>query len=155
ATRGDTGYVLRVDHRRTWVNSLGGRWSNTAQVGRSALIRTSLFQPLELRQKYFVAPEVLLSRELQDVYEATRRAARYQQSDFEVRLDVGASLGTWGELRAGLRKLRRDLTVDTGDAVLPQFRNVDISGVSARFSVDTRDSSYLPRRGMYGHWEVS
>ncbi|HUO68749.1 MAG TPA: patatin-like phospholipase family protein, partial [Gammaproteobacteria bacterium] len=36
---GDMFAILRADHDRTWINSLGGRWHNALQFGRQAVAR--------------------------------------------------------------------------------------------------------------------
>ncbi len=151
STGGDTGFLLRLDHTRPWINSLGGRWSNALQIGRTALVETSLFQPLDLDQRFFVAPELRVSREQEDVYRADDRVARYEQTAFEGRLEAGASLGNWGELRLGLRGAQTDFTAETGDPLLPEFRNVQSIGHTATFRFDTRDSPFVPTRGGYAH----
>jgi NTE family protein len=97
---GDTGYVLRADHTREWLNPLGGRWSNTVQVGRTALVESKLFQPLNIGQQFFVEPMIRASREQQDVYDDGDRVARYDLTEMGGGIDVGAVLGTWGEWSA-------------------------------------------------------
>jgi NTE family protein len=146
---GDTGFVLRVDHDRTWINALGGRWSNTLQVGRTALYETSLLQPLEPRQRFFAEPLLRASRTLEDVYRRDDRVARYQRTSLTAQFDVGAALDTWGELRIGVQASRTDYDIDTGDPLLPEFDDVDSIGVTARFILDTRDSAFLPTHGQY------
>ena len=146
---GDTGFVLRMYHDRTWINALGGRWSNTLQVGRTALYETSLFQPLEPTQRLFAEPLLRASRALEDVYRGDDRVARYQRTSLAAHFDVGVTLDTWGELRIGVEASRNDYTVDTGDPLLPEFDDVDSIGVTARFILDTRDSAFLPTHGQY------
>jgi NTE family protein len=146
---GDTGFVLRMYHDRTWVNYLGGRWSNTLQVGRTALYETSLFQPLEPTQRLFAEPLLRASRALEDVYRGDDRVARYQRTSLAAHFDVGVTLDTRGELRIGVEASRNDYRIDTGDPLLPEFDDVDSVGVTARFILDTRDSAFLPTRGQY------
>jgi hypothetical protein len=64
-------------------------------------------------------------------------------------LEAGASLGTWGELRIGLRRAQTDYTTETGTVLLPQFRNVNSAGHTSTFLFDRRDSPFVPTRG--GH----
>jgi NTE family protein len=146
---GDTGFVLRMYHDRTWVDALGGRWSNTLQVGRTALYETSVFQPLEPTQRLFAEPLLRASRALEDVYRRDDRVARYQRTSLAAQLDVGVTLDTWGELRIGMEASRNDYTIDTGDPLLPEFDDVDSIGVTGRFILDTRDSVFLPTHGSY------
>lgn len=149
ASAGDAGFLLRADHDRTWINALGGRWSNTLQLGRTALYETTLFQPLGLAQRFFVEPVLRASRTLEDVYRGEDRVARYQRTSLAARLGAGASLETWGEVRIGVGASRNDYHVDTGDALLPELDDVDSVGVTARFVLDTRDSAFVPTHGRY------
>jgi NTE family protein len=151
STGGDTGFVLRVDHLRTGINSLGERWNNALQVGRTALIETSFLQPLDVGQRFFVEPMVRVSRELEDLYRGDERVARYERTSFDAALDVGASLGTWGELRVGVKRARTDFLAGTGSILLPEFRNADSAGITSRLVFDSRDSGFVPRRGGYAH----
>lgn len=149
ATGGDTSYVLRADHSREWINSLGGRWTNSLQLGTNALLETRLFQPLGTGERLFVEPRLHWSREQQNVYLGSDRVARYDLAEIAGGFDVGVSLGTWGEWRVGIERKSTDFTVDTGPRVLSDFRNVPIGALTSRFTVDTRDSAYVPTRGVY------
>lgn len=154
STGGDTGYVLRADHSREWVNRLGGRWSNAVQVGRTALVESSLFQPLATDQRFFVEPMVRLGREQQDVYSDGDRVARYELKGLEGGLDFGVAFGSWGEWRVGVTRAYTDFAVETGDPLLSEFRNVDLGAFTSRFTLDTRDSMFVPTRGVYAHLDV-
>jgi NTE family protein len=149
ASGGDTGFLLRADHERTWLNALGGSWSNALQVGRTALYETSLFQPLETSQTFFVEPRIRVSRTLEDIYREEDRVARYEHASLQAHFDAGASLATWGELRFGLQASRNDYRVDTGDKLLPEFDDIDTIALAAKFVLDTRDSAFVPTRGRY------
>jgi NTE family protein len=151
---GDTGFLLRAEHQRTWVNALGGNWNNAAQIGRKALIETSFFQPLDLPQRFFVEPRLSLSREIEDLYYREDRVARYILKSLDARLDFGTSLDTWGEVRFGLRRALNDFDVDIGTMLLPESDNADLGGVTARFTIDTRDSMFLPTRGDVARLDV-
>ncbi|HKQ82915.1 MAG TPA: patatin-like phospholipase family protein [Steroidobacteraceae bacterium] len=146
---GDTGFVLRADHTRTWVNSLGGRWESGLQVGSTTVAETALFQPLDLRQSLFVEPSIRWRRDLQDLYDRGDRVARYKFTALDVRLDGGIALGNWGEWRVGARAVRSDVEADTGDKLLPEVHNLKSNGWTSRFVLDTRDSPFIPTRGSY------
>jgi NTE family protein len=74
---GDMFAILRADHDRTWMNSLGGRWHNAAQLGRQAVLRTDFYQPLDVRQRFFVQPIAQAEDDYEDVFNDGDRAARY------------------------------------------------------------------------------
>lgn len=154
STGGDTAYILRADHSREWLNSLGARWSNALQIGRTALLETRLFQPLDAGQWLFVEPRVRWSREQQNVYRGSHRVARYDLQEITGGFDVGLSLGTWGEWRLGVERAVTDFTVDTGTLLLSEFTNVQLGAWTSRFTIDTRDSGYVPTRGLYAKLDV-
>ena len=149
STGGDAGFLLRVDHSKSWINSFGGRWNNTLQLGTTSLIETGIFQPLDFDQRFFVAPGLSARRDVEYVYDESNLVARYEKVGLAATLDFGVSLGSRGELRLGLRQSETDFTVDTGDQLLPEFHNVSSIGVTSRFTIDTRDSLYVPSRGIY------
>lgn len=149
ATGGDTAFVLRADHSREWINSLGGRWSNTLQLGTNALLETRLFQPLDHGERWFAEPSLHWSREQQNVYVGSDRVARYDLSENLAGFDIGLSLGSWAEWRIGVARAITDFTVDTGPRLLSDFENVDRGAVTSRFTIDTRDSAYVPASGVY------
>ncbi|HEY0685651.1 MAG TPA: patatin-like phospholipase family protein [Steroidobacter sp.] len=154
STGGDTAYILRADHSREWLNSLGARWSNALQIGRTALLETRLFQPLDRGEWLFVEPRLSWSREQQNVYRGSDRVARYDLKDITGGLDVGLSLGTWGEWRFGIERSVTDYTVDTGTLLLSEFENVGRGAWTSRFTIDTRDSGYVPSKGLYARLDV-
>lgn len=148
---GDTGFVVRVDHARSWLNALGARWTNALQVGRTALIETSLFQPLDAGQRFFIEPGLGWRREQEDLYRGEDRIARYQHTSADATLDLGVALGSWGEIRLGARRGQTDFNAETGAIVLPEFEDVDTGGFTSRLTFDTRDSHFVPTRGSYAH----
>lgn len=154
STGGDAAYVLRADHAREWINSLGGRWSNTVQVGRTALLETRLLQPIEPGQRWFAEPMLGWSRQQQSVYREGNRVARYNLAKVAAGLDVGASFGSWGEWRFGVERAATDFTVDTGDPLLAEYENVDLAAFTSRLTLDTRDSVFVPTRGVYAKLEL-
>lgn len=155
ATGGDTAFVLRADHSREWINSLGGRWSNTLQFGTNALLQTRLFQPLGHGERWFVEPSLHWSREQQNVYVAGDRVARYDLTEISASFDIGLSLGSWAEWRIGVVRGITDFTVDTGPSLLDDVENVDRGAVTSRFTIDTRDSVYVPASGVYVKLDAS
>lgn len=146
---GDTGFVLRAEHLRTWMNSMGARWENTLQLGRTAVAQTRWFQPLSLGQTFFVEPSVQWRREFQDLYRLDDQVARYEHIAVDASIDFGASLGTWGEFRLGLDRSENDFKSDIGAVLLPEVKDEDLGGLTARLTIDTRDSAYLPTRGDF------
>ncbi|MBL8224203.1 MAG: patatin-like phospholipase family protein [Chromatiales bacterium] len=141
--------ILRGDHRRTWLNSRGGEWRNALQLGFDTVVGTDFYQPLDVRQRFFVRPGVRYERILEDIYSDGDRLARYNFSQAFGELDVGLNLGTRAQLTAGLRRgsLRADR--DTGPEFLPELDSTDDAQVRLGLTYDTRDAVLLPTRGTF------
>src|SRR6516162_571164 len=56
AGSGELRFELEVQYVRRWLNEYGGQWRNRLQLGTSSLFSTSLYQPLESSQVFFVEP---------------------------------------------------------------------------------------------------
>ena len=155
---GDMFAILRADHDRTWINSLGGRWHNALQFGRQAVARTDFYQPLDVRQRFFVQPIAQAEDDYEDVYANGDRAARYILRQRYGQVDFGMNFGTLAQLRLGVRSGSQAAELDTGAAALPEFARTPDTSVELGASFDTRDTLALPTRGMlvnvrYAHSE--
>jgi len=155
---GDIFALLRLDHDRTWVNSLGAQWHNALQLGRQTVLSTDFYQPLDVRQRFFVQPIALAQDDFEDVYLDGDRVARYLQRERYGQVDVGMNFGTRAQLRLGVRAGSHQAKVDTGVPALPELESTDDTTVQLRAIYDTRDSVALPTRGTlfntrYAHAE--
>jgi NTE family protein len=146
---GDIFAIMRAEHDRTWMNSLGGRWHNAAQVGRQALIRSDFYQPLDTNQRFFVQPIVQAEDDYEDIYTNGDRAARYIMRQRYAQADIGVNFGTRAQLRLGVRSGSQAAEVDTGAPVLPEFARTPDTAVELRALYDTRDTLALPTRGTF------
>src|SRR5215469_1465734 len=143
---GELRFQIEVQYIRRWLNEYGGQWRNLLQVGTTAGFRTSLYQPLQSSQTFFVEPGVLVGRSLEDLYDDYKRIAQYFFLDFGGRVDVGVNLGSNSQLRAGYWADRREAKPDTGSPLLPPGKYTD-AGILAIGFYDDRDSASSPTRG--------
>jgi NTE family protein len=141
--------VLRADHNRTWINPLGGEWHNAIQLGLQTMAQTDLYQPLDVRQRFFVQPSAQFEQSLEDIYDDGERIARYYLRELYGQLDFGMNLGTRAQIRAGLRSGWLQAKRDTGDTVLPDVDTEEDSSLQTRMVYDTRDAVALPTRGTF------
>ncbi|MCC7256752.1 MAG: patatin-like phospholipase family protein [Gammaproteobacteria bacterium] len=139
--------LLRADHERTWMNPRGGEWHNTLQLGQQTLVATDFYQPLDVRQRFFVQPMARFERDLEDIYLDSDRVARYELREAYGQIDAGVNFGTRAQLRAGLRSGLVSATVDTGPPFLPETDDEGDSSAIVRLLYDTRDAVGLPTRG--------
>jgi hypothetical protein len=65
---------------------------------------------------------------------------------------AGRNFGTWGEIRAGIRRLRGNADVKVGQADLPSY-DFDRGEFYLRLSSDELDNRNFPRNGIYGFVE--
>ena len=141
--------ILRAEHDLTWVNSLGGHWHNALQLGRQAELRTDFYQPLDVRQRFFVQPIAEAEDDFEDIYSTGDRVARYIMRQRYGQVDLGANFGTLAQLRLGVRTGSQAAELDTGAAVLPEFQRTPDTTVEVRALFDTRDTLALPTSGMF------
>jgi NTE family protein len=144
--QGDNNFNALVQYRRTWLNRLGGEWLAEAQVGQNTYLFTEFYQPIEARARGFVAPYVRIGEYTRGVFIGEDRVADYKVREALGGVDLGATLGTWGELRVGPMWRQIDAKVDTGSPVLPDVE-ANASGVRARLIGDRLDTAWFSRSG--------
>ena len=89
---GDLKFQLGIQHVRRWMNERGGQWRNELKLGYDSAISSSFYQPLDVRQAYFVEPKLLFNRST-EIFTSTAITSRRCAS----RISAGASTsaGTW------------------------------------------------------------
>ena len=152
---GDTLFLLRADHRREWINQLGGQWRNSLQLGSQAELETVFYQPLDIRQRFFVESAAAVERRIENVFNDGDRIARYDLWLAEARFDVGLNIGNQARLTTGLRWGATEFDEDIGSIEgfdLEQRRDANLK-VSAIY--DTRDAAVLPTSGVYAQVDIT
>jgi NTE family protein len=144
---GDLGFVVYGKHTRTWLNSLGAEWRNEVQLGYFNNISTSLYQPIDLAQRFFVEPQAFWTRSWEDVFVDNERLARYKFSDWGGRADLGANLTDDAQVRVGYLYTRRKAEVETGSPILPETDRTD-AGMTVTATFDSRDTPFNPTHGV-------
>ena len=151
---GDYKFLLGVQHVRHWLNDRGGQWRNTVQVGYETLFRTSLYQPFDVAQRYFVEPTLFASRTVEDVYVDGDAIAVYRFIDLGGAVEFGVNAGNTAQFRVGYvtSKRKSDLRTGIGNLPdvgvrLPEFDLQD-AGIVARATYDSRDRASFARHGL-------
>jgi NTE family protein len=144
---GDLGFVVYGKHTRTWLNSLGAEWRNEVQLGYYNNLSTSLYQPLDVAQRFFVEPRAFFTRSWEDVFLDNERLSRYRFTDFGGALEFGTNLGNDAQVRLGYLFTKRDASVETGSLLLPEGNRND-AGLTANITFDSRDTAFNPTRGV-------
>ncbi|MEE4216548.1 MAG: patatin-like phospholipase family protein [Xanthomonadales bacterium] len=144
---GELDAILRADHSRTWVNSLGASWNNALQLGRQSLLTTRFYQPLDVEQRFFIRPAINYESNLESVYQDGERIAQYYLKNFHGEVALGANVGSRAQFTAGLRSGWIESERDTGSVVLPDEEKSDETVLFVSATYDTRDNIGLPTRG--------
>lgn len=134
-----------ASYRRTWLNSLGAEWLVEGQIGKSSYLFTELMQPLRQDGDWFVAPYASIGKRYRPVFVGDVRAAEYERREGIVGLDLGKTLGQWGEARLGPQYRKVAARVTTG----PDVPGFDENASGVRFSLfgDRFDGPWFPRDG--------
>ena len=147
--QGDNFFNLAASYRRTWVNSLDGEVRVDGQMGRTSLLAAEFYQPLDVNQRFFVAPHVQVERRTADLFSGDQRVARFNLRTADVAVDVGGEFTKYGEARLGLSAGRVHANLDTGPAELqPDPAGLNRGAVTARVVLDQLDSANFPRAGF-------
>ena len=144
---GDLKFLLALQHARRWLNDRGGQWRNNVQVGYESLISTSLYQPIDVAQRFFVEPGLLASRSAEDLYSDGDHVATYRFVDYGGRVEAGWNLSRAAQLRVGYAASERRAKVRTGLVALPEADILD-AGVTLKALYDSRDGSTFATRGI-------
>lgn len=151
----DAYFNVLASYRRTWMNQLGGEWRTDLQIGRTGMISSEFYQPLDSRGYFFVAPNVELQRRATTLYQGDHRLARYEATTLVGGLDIGSHLFRYGEIRLGLSGGTLRPRLDTGPLNLePQESSIRLGAVRARVVLDQLDSIHFPRSGWRGNATV-
>lgn len=144
---GDLKFQLGLQHVRTWLNNRGGQWRNSLKVGYESLIATSLYQPFDVGQRFFMAPELVASRSAEDVYDDGERIATYRFIDIGGGVDLGWNINPAAQIRLGYVYTDRRAEARTGDPRLPEIDLRD-AGLTAALAYDSRNTAAFATEGF-------
>jgi len=144
--QGTSAFNLNVDHRMTWLNDRGLEWRNRANLGSLSGLASELYQPLDLARQWFVAPRIVVSQELDNMFIGDNAAGQYRNRRGEAALDLGYRFGTVGEARLGYQFGNVSFTKATGSAVFPDQHD-QIGTAYLNVLLDQFDNWYFPSSG--------
>jgi NTE family protein len=150
--KGDSAFTIGIDHRMTWLNSRGLEWRNDVSLGQRTAWFSELYQPLDVAQRWFVAPHLLADQQGFDLFVNDQAVARYTVRDAQVGLSVGRRIGTAAEARVGY--LYGTVHAQTNIGV-PQFPDVNVKAgaLTASFTLDRLNNWAFPSEGWYAQGE--
>ncbi len=144
---GDLKFQLGVQHVRRWMNDNGGQWRNTLEIGYESSLASSFYQPLDVTQTYFVEPELLATRSVENIFLDGDHVATARFVDLGGRIDLGWNANRVTQLRAGYWASHRRASVQTGPPDLADADDVD-AGFEFRARYDSRDAASFATEGM-------
>lgn len=143
---GSTAFNVAARLTATGLNPLGAEWRNDLQIGTNPRFDSEFYQPLGFDSRFFVAPRIRLEQQNFNAFAGVETLARYRVSEAGAGLDLGWTLGHWGELRGGIARGFGTAEVKVGDPLLPNV-DFDEGGVLLRLGVDTLDDAQIPKHG--------
>jgi NTE family protein len=148
---GDAYFNVLTSYRKTWLNSLGAEWRTDVQFGQINRLTTEFYQPLSTDRFFFIAPHLLVSEQLVDVYDDDLRIGSYEVLHQLAGLDLGTHFYQYGELRLGVVGGNTELELDTGSPKLTaEEDSVRQGAFTANLLLDQLNSIHFPRSG----WRV-
>jgi NTE family protein len=147
---GTNNYSTVLDYRHTQMNPLGGEWRVVGQLGQTSGLSTDFYQPLDYQNFYFIDPVLEYKKTLTDIYAAgtDRRTAQYRTTESGGGVDVGVNLRSYLEARVGLRSSIVNAKPEVGDESLPNFENIQKTGVLAQINFDQLNDHRFPTKGI-------
>jgi NTE family protein len=144
---GNAFFNAMASHRWTWLNRLGAEWRNDIQIGQVERLRSEWHQPLSAAQRWFVSGWGRYERQPFDLYEGGERLLRVRLKQALLGLDVGAPLGTQGEMRVGLLRGQARFRNEVGRVPRDELPSARVGALTAQLRVDALDSLRFPRTG--------
>lgn len=143
---GESSFGLRAGWVLSRIGSRRGELKTDAEIGRRTLLSTELYQPVDSKERFFVAPSLGWNRSLRDVFVGDDVIARYFDSRLFARLDAGLALGPLGEVRVGVLRDRSRFSVEIGDPAI-EDASADRAGAVLLARFDQLDDATIPRSG--------
>lgn len=144
---GNSNYNVAARLTRTEMNQLGGELRLELQVGETPRVFAEFFQPLDHESRWFVNPQIELSRSGSGVFDSSGfQIAKFGADNARISLDGGRQFGNWGGFRFGVTRLYTDSEIRIGP---PQLTggSTEFTSVTAGFEYDTIDRVAVPRSG--------
>jgi NTE family protein len=147
--QGDNQFNALVQYRKTWLNRLGGELLLEGQVGQDTHVFGEFYQPVNEAGKFFVAPYAYAGQQNRGVFQGDDKVAEYLIAQGQGGVDLGAVLGTWGQMRFGPQWTKVYARPDTGSPLLPSLRQTT-AGLRAGLFADQINHAWYPTEGYGG-----
>ncbi|MCC6212641.1 MAG: patatin-like phospholipase family protein, partial [Burkholderiales bacterium] len=145
--KGDLSWGLRANYEKRWLNDLGGEFRFAGQIGRPTLLLAQFYQPVEPTQTFYVMPSLYGARTREFVYDKDSEVGLFKVTRYGGRLEGGAAMGSWGDLRVGLLRGWVDTDKQTGEDWVKADGRKDAGAATVRFNYDTLDKRLWATEG--------
>jgi NTE family protein len=152
--QGDTAWGVRIDYQKRWLNSLGGEFRTSFQVGRPRGLWAEFYQPLESSRTYFIAPSVFTTQSLAYLYQGDKKVAELDSTRYGLNLEVGRAFGASGELRVGVVTGQTESKTVVGTTGLAGPAKTKLGAGTLHFQYDTFDQRLFPSSGTLARADV-
>jgi NTE family protein len=148
-------FNIAAAYTRTAMNGWNGEWRTHLQIGQEPGVFTELFQPVGSGLKYFIHLQTSILENAENVFDSDGKnlmelgIRRYGGS-----VAAGRELGTWGELRAGIRREGGTIKIQVGDPSTPE-RDFDTGEGFLQVHADELDNVNFPHSGFYARARIS
>ncbi len=142
---GDTGFLVNLLHRKSFVNRRGAEWRNRLSVGDDLILESDFHQPLDYGGRFFVEPHLYFRRTQGDAFLTPNQQLLIDGYRIQGGVDWGMSWGLSLEMRVGMRWGRLDAHFDQDR---PQLQ-ADEGVYQASVVWDGLDVSAFPTHGVY------
>jgi NTE family protein len=144
--QGNSRYNAAARFVLTELNTLGAESLTDVQIGSDPRIFSEFYQPLDAQRTWFVAPSARIELRDLPIYVKNGEVADYRDREAEVDLDLGRTLGNWGEIRAGLHRTNGHTRLELGNPALVEG-DYNVGEFFTKFSYDQLDNIHFPRAG--------
>lgn len=141
-------FNLYASYRAKWLNKWGAEWRSDLVLGTDVLLGTELYQPIGPRQYFFVQPRLEYSIQPWRLFEDTVQIAQYQDTAAIARLDLGANIIEYGDVRVGASYGYRSFELQSGRLLFPAKANTTIGAVQAQLRLDRLDGLNFTHNGF-------
>jgi NTE family protein len=162
------GLALGTDLNRSYVrvtaaleqklSDPNAKWISSLEIGRIQRINSSILYSPNPETGWYFGPSVDISRRYLPIYAQDIRFGELSLQRAQLRFDTGYVSKNSSEIRSGVFFERVSAGVESKGffnvgnfSVIPApTESVNVVGIDARYSIDTRDKSVLPTQGFKG-----
>ncbi len=140
-------FKIGAAYTRNALNSLGGELRVIGSIGRQDEISFDFYQPIDLKARWFLQPEVYWRRQNFNLWFADVNIAEIQLSGWGTRLGLGRNLSTTNRLRLEYEFARGEGKIVTGNPGFDLDDRLRIGELDLEFLHDGLDNTWFPNSG--------